>query len=212
MLEALWKGITLGLLLSISVGPVIFSILKQSINNGVKGGLAFIIGVSLSDFTLAVISNFFTEFFGEFLERKTEIGIVGSTFLISVGIYFLFFKKVKVNEEGKQIIKTRKRDYLKLALAGYFMNILNPAIIIFWLTTSTAFIGHTLRERIIIFGIALALVLTGDIAKVVLAGKLRRRLTLKNIHLLNRINGVILIGFGIILIIGILFYGQHLNR
>jgi DUF1009 family protein len=55
-------------------------------------------------------------------------------------------------------------------------------------------------------------VLTGDIAKVVLAGKLRRRLTLKNIHLLNQINGVILIGFGIILIIGILFYGQHLNR
>lgn len=211
MLEALWKGITLGLLLSISVGPVIFSILKQSINNGVKGGLAFIVGVSLSDFTLAVISNFFTEFFGEFLERKTEIGIVGSTFLISVGIYFLFFKKVKVNEEGKQIIKTRKRDYLKLTLAGYFMNILNPAIIIFWLTTSTAFISHTLRERIIIFGIALGLVLAGDILKVILAGKLRQRLTLKNIHLVNRINGIILIGFGVILIIGLLFYGQHLD-
>ena len=55
MLEALWKGITLGLLLSISVGPVIFSILKQSINNGVRGGLAFVLGVSLSDVTLAVL-------------------------------------------------------------------------------------------------------------------------------------------------------------
>jgi threonine/homoserine/homoserine lactone efflux protein len=211
MLEAIWKGITLGLLLSIAVGPVIFSIIKQSINNGVKGGLAFIIGVSLSDITLAVVSNFFTELFAEFIERKTEIGIVGSTFLISVGIYFLFFKKVKVNEEGKQIIKTRKRDYLKLAVAGYFMNILNPAIIIFWLTTSTAFISHTLNERIIIFGIALCLVFAGDIAKVVLAGKLRRRLTLKNIQLINRVNGIILIGFGIALIIGLLFYSQHLH-
>lgn len=211
MLEAIWKGITLGLLLSIAVGPVIFSIIKQSINNGVKGGLAFIIGVSLSDITLAVVSNFFTELFAEFIERKTEIGIVGSTFLISVGIYFLFFKKVKVNEEGKQIIKTRKRDYLKLAVAGYFMNILNPAIIIFWLTTSTAFISHTLNERIIIFGIALCLVFAGDIAKVVLAGKLRRRLTLKNIQLINRVNGIILIGFGIALIMGLLFYGQHLD-
>jgi threonine/homoserine/homoserine lactone efflux protein len=211
MLEALWKGITLGLLLSIAVGPVIFSIIKQSINNGVKGGLAFIIGVSLSDITLAVVSNFFTELFGEFLERKTEIGIIGSTFLISVGIYFLFFKKVQVNEEGKQIIKTRKRDYLKLSLAGYFMNILNPGIIIFWLTTSTAFISHTIRERIIIFGIALGIVLAGDITKVILAGKLRRRLTLKNIHLINRINGIILIGFGVALIIGLLFYGQRLH-
>ena|SRR5687767_123218 len=211
MLEALWKGITLGLLLSIAVGPVIFSIIKQSINNGVKGGLAFIIGVSLSDITLAVVSNFFTELFAEFIERKTEIGIIGSTFLISVGIYFLFFKKVKVNDEGKQIIKVRKRDYLKLTVAGYFMNILNPAIIIFWLTTSTAFISHTLNERIIIFSIALGLVLAGDIAKVVLAGKLRRRLTLKNIQLINRVNGVILIGFGVALIIGLLFYGQHLH-
>lgn len=211
MLEALWKGITLGLLLSISVGPVIFSIIKQSINNGVKGGLAFVLGVSLSDVTLAVISNFFTELFAGFLELKTEIGIIGSTFLISVGIYFLFFKKVKVSESGKQLIKVRKRDYLKLVLAGYFMNILNPAIIIFWLTTSTAFISHTLQERIIIFAIALGLVLMGDLAKVVLAGKLRTKLTLKNIHLINRVNGVILIGFGIALIIGLMLYGQHLN-
>ena len=211
MLEALWKGITLGLLLSIAVGPVIFSIIKQSINNGKKGGLAFIIGVSLSDITLAVVSNFFTELFAEFIERKTEIGIIGSTFLISVGIYFLFFKKVQVNEEGKQIIRTRKRDYLKLLVAGYFMNILNPAIIIFWLTTSTAFISHTLNERIIIFGIALSLVLAGDITKVILAGNLRKRLTLKNIQLINRINGVILIGFGVALIVGLLFYGQRLD-
>ena len=212
MIEALWKGVTLGFLLTFAVGPVIFSIIKQSINNGVRGGLAFIIGVSLSDITLAVISNFFTELCSEFLERKTEIGIIGSTFLISVGIYFLFFKKVKVNEQGKQIIKTRKRDYLKLTLAGYFMNILNPAIIIFWLTTSTAFISHTLQERITIFTIALGLVLAGDVAKVVLAGKLRQRLTLKNIHLINRINGIILIGFGIVLITGLLFYGEHLNK
>ena len=212
MLEALWKGITLGLLLSIAVGPVVFSIIKQSINNGVKGGLAFIIGVSLSDITLAVVSNFFTELFAEFIERKTEIGIIGSTFLISVGIYFLYFKKVKVNDEGKQIIKTRKRDYLKLLIAGFFMNILNPAIIIFWLTTSTAFISHTLNERIIIFSIALGLVLAGDIAKVILAGKLRTRLTLKNIQLINRVNGIILIGFGVALIVGLLFYGRHLDQ
>ncbi|MCU7550930.1 LysE family transporter [Chitinophagaceae bacterium LB-8] len=212
MLEAIWKGTTLGLLLSISVGPVIFSILKQSINNGIKGGLAFIIGVSFSDITLAVASNMFTELFSEFGERKTEIGIVGSTFLISVGIYYLFFKKVIVNEHGHQILKVRKRDYLKLLLAGYFMNILNPAIIVFWLTTSTAFVSHTTQERIVIFSIALALVVIGDITKVLLAGKLRRRLTAKNIHLINRINGVIFIGFGIALLVGLLFYGNKLPQ
>ena len=206
MLDAILKGLTLGLLLSISVGPVIFSILKQSINNGVKGGMIFIAGVSLSDLSLAVASNFFTEIFRTLNAMRTEIGAIGSLFLISVGVYFLFFKKVKVNEEGVQLMVFRKRDYAKLFLAGYFMNVLNPAIIIFWLTTATAFIDHTLRQRFVIFGVALILVLLFDILKVVLAGKLRKRLTLKNIHLINQVNGVILIGFGVALLWGLLFY------
>ncbi|HET6723550.1 MAG TPA: LysE family transporter, partial [Chitinophagaceae bacterium] len=64
MLEALIKGLTLGLLLSISVGPVIFSIIKQSLNSGHRGGIAFILGVSASDIALVLISNVFTEIFG----------------------------------------------------------------------------------------------------------------------------------------------------
>ena len=205
-MDSIWKGITLGLLLSIAVGPVLFSIIKQSINNGVKGGMAFVAGVSLSDISLVIASNFFTEIFTSLNARREEIGIIGSTFLISVGIYYLFFKKVKVNEQGAQVLKVfRKRDYLRLFVTGYLMNILNPAIIIFWLTTSTAFINHTFNHRVVIFSIALLFVLAADILKVVLAGRVRKRLTVKNISLLNRINGMILIGFGVALIIGLLF-------
>lgn len=212
MVEALAKGITLGLLLSIAVGPILFSIIKQSINNGIKGGLAFVIGVSLSDVSLAVASNFFTELFTMFSTRRELIGIVGSTFLISVGIYFLFFKKVKVNEEGKQLLNFRKRDYVKLFLSGYFMNILNPAIIIFWLTTSTAFADESINNRFLVFAIALVLVLVADIAKVFLANRIRKKLTMKNIQLVNRLNGIILIGFGLALLAGLLFFSDKLPQ
>src|ERR1700750_1284120 len=102
MIESLLKAITLGLLLSISVGPVMFSIIKQSLNNGHSGGMAFIIGVSASDITMILISNVFTQLFSAISSYKKEIGIAGSVFLISLGIFFLFFKKIKVNEEGKQ--------------------------------------------------------------------------------------------------------------
>jgi threonine/homoserine/homoserine lactone efflux protein len=200
------------LLLTIAVGPVLFSIIKQSINNGWKGGLAFVLGVSLSDVSLAVVSNFFTELFTNLIERKELIGTIGSTFLISVGIYFLFFKKVKVNEQGSQVLKFRKRDYLKLLLAGFFMNILNPGIIIFWLTASTAFADEALNQRITIFTVALVLVLITDILKVLLANRIRQRLTLKNIQFVNRLNGIILIGFGIVLLWGLLFYGDKLTQ
>ena len=210
MFEALLKGITLGLLLSISVGPVLFSVIKQSLNNGHKGGMAFVFGVSASDISLVLVSNFFTQLFNELSEYKTEIGIAGCAFLVSLGIYFLFFKKVKVSEDGKQVFAFRKRDYARIFLSGYFMNTLNPAVFIFWITVSTAVINHSIEQRIIIFATCLAVVLSLDIVKVMLAGKIRNRLTPHNIHIINRINGLILIGFGIALIWGLLIYGKRL--
>lgn len=211
MIEALLKGLTLGLLLSISVGPVIFSIIKQSLNNGHRGGLAFIIGVSISDVALVLVSNVFTELFTSINEHRQIIGIVGSLFLIGVGVYFLFFKKVKVDEGGKQVFKFRKRDYIKIVVSGFLMNTLNPAVFIFWLSTSTAFVIHTINERLTIFITCLIFVFTADFAKVMLAHKIRSRLTVHNIHIINRVNGIILIGFGLVLIWGLLFYNERLN-
>ena len=204
------KGLTFGLLLSISVGPVLFSIIKQSLNNGHKGGFVFIAGVSASDITLLLVSNVFTELFNSLSVYKSEVGVAGCIFLVSMGIYFLFFKKVKVNEEGKQVFKFRKRDYAKMFFSGYLMNTLNPAVFIFWITTSTAVISHTVQQRIIIFVTCLVWMLGTDILKVLLAGKIRNRLTPHNIHIINRINGIILIVFGIALIWGLLFYGKRL--
>ncbi len=205
MVEALLKGITLGLLLSIAVGPVLFSIIKHSINVGHKGGFAFVAGVSASDFTLAVISNVFTALFEAISTHKHVIGISGSAFLIMLGFYFLFLKKVKINEKGKMAdVTMRKRDYAKMFFSGFFMNTLNPSVFLFWLTASTTFINHTIQERVVLFLTCLLFVLGADVAKVMLAGKIRNRLTPHNIQLINKLNGVILIGFGIALIYGLL--------
>ena len=86
------------------------------------------------------------------------------------------------------------------------MNSFSPGCILFWITWSTAFVPYSIQQRIIIFTTCLAVVLALDIAKVMLAGKIRNRLTPHNIHILNRINGIILIGFGIALMWGLLFY------
>jgi threonine/homoserine/homoserine lactone efflux protein len=205
MIEALLKGLFLALLLSISVGPVIFAILKQSINNGHKGGISFILGVSASDITLVVLSNAFTTVFDSIKRYSNELGIAGSGLLIAMGFYFLFFKKVKTADDGMQLAIFRKRDVAKIFLSGYFMNILNPAVIFFWFTWATAFATMGLTDKIVLFSVCLGLVLAGDFAKVFLAGRIRSRLTAHNIHVINRISGLILIGFGVILIWGILF-------
>ena len=210
MVEALLKGITLGLLLTISVGPVVFSIIKQSLNNGHRGGIAFILGVSASDITLVLISNVFTQIFVYLVAHKNFIGIIGSTFLISMGVYFIFFKKVKVDDSGVQVLSLSKKDYVKTFLSGFFMNTLNPTVFIFWLTTSTTLITLTIENRIIAFVTCLAFVLSTDLLKVMMAQKIRKKLTPHNIQILTRINGIVLLGFGIVLLWGLIFYADKI--
>ena len=90
MAEALLKGLALGLILALSVGPVIFTIIKQSLNNGHRGGFAFIVGVWLSDLVLVVVSNFFSQLVTELLEHKRLIGYLGSSFLVALGVFYVF--------------------------------------------------------------------------------------------------------------------------
>jgi threonine/homoserine/homoserine lactone efflux protein len=208
MLDAVIKGFTLGLLLAISVGPIVFTVIKQSLNNGLKGGLAFIGGIFISDLFLVICCNFFTQFFKALSNYDTQLGIAGSILLMVVGVYFLLFKKVKVSDSGEQMMLFNTGDYAKLFFTGAVMNLLNPGIIVFWFVWATAYISHTMNQRLIIFGLALLIALGADIAKVVLADKIRRKLTPKNIHRINKLNGIILLGFGIALLWGLLMYGK----
>lgn len=218
MVAALIKGLALGILLAISVGPVIFAILKQSIHNGHKAGYVFVAGVSSSDITLLLICNFFTSLFQTALKHQTLIAVSGSLFLIGVGIYTFFFKKVIVDEDNNLKAKVfRKRDWAAIFLSGYFMNILNPGVFIFWFAWSAAILADSvtyanpLEFRMIVFGTCLVFVLLTDLLKVALAGRLRPKLTVKNLHFINQLSGVILIGFGIALCWGVLSFGAKLK-
>jgi threonine/homoserine/homoserine lactone efflux protein len=211
MWQAIISGLTLGCILALSVGPVIFTVVKQSLNNGHTGGLSFVTGVWLSDIVLVIISNAFSAFVASLMVYKNIIGYIGSTFLVGVGIYYLFFKKVtlRTDADGKAL-KVRKRDMLKIFSSGFLLNTLNPSIFLFWLGTASAFSKYSLNQRLLIFSVCLAVNIAADILKVMLAGKLRNKLTLHNISLINKVSGVILVGFGIALFYASFFYPDRI--
>jgi threonine/homoserine/homoserine lactone efflux protein len=213
MLTPLLKGLLLGFLLSISIGPVIFAIIKQSLTSGKKAGYAFVAGVSASDITLLLICNIFTALFSIVLTHKATIALIGAGFLLLMGLYTLLFKKITlepVSEEGEKTM--RKRDFVGIFIAGYLMNTLNPSVFLFWFAW-TAAIGaaaestqNPLVYKILVFGTCLIFVLLSDLAKVVLAGTLRPRLTEKNLIWINRVSGIIILIFSAALFYGALQY------
>lgn len=213
MIEALLKGLALGFILALSVGPVIFTIIKQSIYNGHEGGFSFVGGVWLSDIVLVIISNGFTELMKELLEYKQLIGYTGSCFLLGLGVFYLFFKKINPVPSGQGvIIKLGKKDYTQIFLSGFLINTLNPSVIVFWLVNATAFaVSHTLQQRIVIFTTCIIFNIIADCAKVLLAGNLRRKLTVHNIGLITRISGGILIAFAFFLIYSIVFLSDKIH-
>lgn len=208
MESAIIKGFGLGLLLSISVGPIVFTIIKLSLKQGKRAGYAFIAGVSFSDFLLVVVGNMAAEWVRSALKYENYIAIAGASLLIGMGVYSLFFGKDPVMDNSELPPSLRKRDMAKFVLQGFFINILNPAPIFFWLTTCTAVAYLPLNERLVLFSASLLMVFVTDILKVKLAGRLRLLLTPRLLHNIHHISAIILIVFGVAIAGGI-FYNWY---
>lgn len=214
MIAAFVKGLAISLLLVFSVGPVIFTIIKQSINHGRRGGFIFVAGVWLSDIIWVVLSNTFSEGIKTLLNFKIPIGIGGCVFLIGMGIYYTFFKKITpralqepVTIAGDIITPAgKKTNYFAIFSSGFIINTLNPGVISFWVLMAASLSSvYSLESRIIIFITCLAMNMLADIGKVLGAGSLGKKLSDRNILLINRLSGLLYLGFGGVILTGIIY-------
>jgi len=214
MIDAFVKGLAISLLLIFSVGPVIFTVIKQTINHGRRGGFSFVAGVWISDIIWVVLSNSFSEAVKTLLNFKVPIGIAGSLFLIGMGIYFAFIKKITPRklQEPKEIAgdeytpSGKKTNYLAIVISGFIINTLNPAVIAFWVLMAASLATiYSFNERVVIFITCLGATMLADVGKVMGAGSLGKKLSDRNILLINRISGVLYLIFGGSILGGIIY-------
>ncbi len=205
MTDAILSGFLLGLALVFSVGPVIFTIIKLRINYGVASAFYFISGVWLSDLLWVLTANVFGDLLGALIVYKKAIGITGGLFLIGLGVFYLFIKKYHSKEELDKGVRIAGTTHVKLFITGFLINTLNPGVIALWFAAATKSLSNTFNERMVIFAICLLLNMSADIIKINLAGRLRKKLTDKNISIINKISGLLFLAFGVALMIGVLF-------
>ena len=204
MLEAIISGLFLGLVLIFSVGPVIFTILKLRINNGFKAAFYFVLGVWISDVIWIVLANFFGELLQQVISFEKQIGIAGAIFLIGLGLFYLFLKKQQRKQDLEEGIKMNQKANLQVFVTGFLINTLNPAVIGIWLAATAKTISNTFHERLTTFVICISINIVADLLKIKLAGNLSAHLTDKNIGIINKISGLLYIGFGIALLVSVL--------
>ncbi len=201
--RAIAEGIGLGITLAILTGPAFFALLQTSIRNGYKSGIAFAIGVFISDTTLILLSYLGALRLFNDPQNNFIIGLIGGTILIMFGIFNIFQKHPLDLKEGKEamLLNSHNRfNHSLTALKGFGINLINPFVILFWIgvvsVESTRYDFSHLHV-IALFSATLLTVFSTDILKSMAAHKITNFLNPNILLWVNRIAGVILIISGV---------------
>lgn len=199
MFNILLEGILLGITLAIFIGPTFFALIQTSISYGFRSGLALVLGIFLSDLLFIILVYLGASRLLDNPGNKEVIGIAGGLTLIVFGT-FNFFQRIKTEDTQ---IKIKKANLPLTAIKGFFLNILNPFVFIFWLGAGTIVSSKdhfSLSYYIAFFSGTLVTVLFTDVLKAYIALKLKKAVNPDLLIKINRVAGLILILFGISLI------------
>ncbi|MEN8138056.1 MAG: LysE family transporter [Bacteroidota bacterium] len=198
MLDIILFAIPLGLTLSILVGPVFFILIETSITKGARAALMLDVGVVLSDIFYIAIAFFSSKQLLKDLEDTPSLFLIGGAVIFVYGLRSVV-KKDHIEYEN---VSEKKSDYFGLILKGFFLNVINIGVLIFWLG-SMVIAGHKMKfdtaDTSLYFGTVIATYLVIDIIKIALAKEFKKKLTDELLYKVKKTIGFILMGFGIVL-------------
>ncbi len=199
MIEAIIKGTLAGLAYGLLLGPLFFLGLQVTLKSGLRNGLALAGGAFTSDALLAFggwwSSARLMDLAGNDI-FQSSLGTVGALLIIGFGLSAVWPRKEMATDLLVANAGKRRYSFFK----GFMLNMANPSNWLFWLGLATAARAEAPAEvkhyTLVFLGAALLMVLSTDIAKVVLASKIGQRLRPGLPGKIVRIAGITLIGVG----------------
>lgn len=210
MLAAIYEGLLLGLFLAFSIGPAFFALINTGISYGFRSGAALAFGIFFSDlFFVGVTVSLIHYGMSDLItspKNQAFMGVIGGIVLIVYGVFHFINKAATENAENPIQIQS-PRAYV-LLIKGFFLNMFNPFVWIFWIATSTA-VSSKYESNIyrvtIFFSCALAMVICTDLLKTFVAHKIKQVLNAKMLLRVRQVSGGLLIIFGVYLIYKVFF-------
>ncbi len=210
MMAIVGEGVILGLTLAtfFGLGPAFFALVQTSIHRGLLPASILALGIFVCDAIMVLLCLVGAVQIVTEPSNQLWFGLASGLILIIFGLVTFSRKPVQTESDSDEFVTQLHQPRLFTYFAkGFVMNIINPFVWIFWIGVvvgiSARYGGHE-KELSWFFTGTLLTVLFTDLLKAYGAYTLKRLLTPSKIHLLNRIAGIGLIGFGVFVIVRIM--------
>ena len=141
-----------------------------------------------------------------YIENNPNLFLYGGLLIIVYGL-FSFFKECRdfrLNPPQARIVAIKEGNYFTFFYKGFFLNVINVGVFFYWLATIATFSARPgMTPTRVLFFLATILVtyLLTDIVKILIAKRLRHRLTPTNIHKIKQGINIFLVVFGVFLLL-----------
>ncbi|MDD3568560.1 MAG: LysE family transporter [Bacteroidales bacterium] len=199
------KGIIVGLLASIPLGPIGIICIQRTINKGKLSGFLSGMGAASADTVFAAIAGFSLSFIISFIqEQQVLFQAVGGLIVFGLGIKIFYTNPVKQLRRHKRKQNNLLEDYLSVLL----VTITNP-LAVFLFIALFASLGVVVEgENILLSLVATSGVFIGAILwwyiLTTLVNIFRDKFRLKQLWWINKLSGAVIFTLGAVAIFGLL--------
>ena len=205
-LEYLLKGIIVGLLASIPLGPVGVLCIQRTLNKGRMSGFFSGMGAATVDAIFALIAALGLTFIINFIEEQQfAIQLVGGIILIILGLRIFYKNPIKQIRKSKRSKNKPIQDFISV----FLLTLSNP-VAVFLFVAALASIDIVSVESpfistlMVVVGVFCGALLWW-VSLISFVDLFRKRFRLKQMWWINKIAGVIITCFGIFAIFFVFF-------
>lgn len=208
MFDDVLAAIPFGIILAFTIGPVFFVLLETSATKGFKSALIFDSGVMLADILFIIVAFFSTNKLLVKIKDDPNFLIFGGVLLVTYGIISF----IKTSKSFRDIVREYhkieiKKGYGKLFLKGFLLNFINIGVLLGWVAFIVLANSLTSSENGVMVFLSTILIVyfLVDLVKIVVAKKLRNKLTPRLIFKTKKIIALVILGFGVLLLVQAFF-------
>jgi threonine/homoserine/homoserine lactone efflux protein len=204
MLDIIYNGIIIGILVSAPMGPIGLMCIQRTLNKGRWHGFASGVGAAFSDLIYASITALGMGIVINFVEaNQLLIQIIGSVLLFLFGLYTF------QTNPSKSLLKPKDggNTFSQYALTAFFLTLSNPLIIFLFIALFARFNFIDSDETVYSIIIGLLFIVIGALCwwflVTTLVGKLRPIINVRGLWIINKVVGAVIMFLSLL---GIIYF------